>query len=129
MELKTYCIVVLYSIAVLYLSRHIVKCSPPGAVVECSNGVRECVVTNSYGAFPDRSTCKAAQALFPSTEDELLSYVAMAVKKQQNVRVVTRHSHSIPKLVCPQGESGLIISSSEVNHVVSVDESSMRMSL
>ncbi|GLJ37131.1 hypothetical protein SUGI_0752930 [Cryptomeria japonica] len=87
------------------------------------------VFTNSYGAFPDRSIHKAAQAVFPSTEEELLAFVANAVKKQQKIRVVTKHSHSIPKLVCLVGETGLVISSSDLNHVVSVYESYMRMSV
>ncbi|GLJ36512.1 hypothetical protein SUGI_0733470 [Cryptomeria japonica] len=72
---------------------------------------------------------KAAHAVFPFTEEELLASVANAVKKQQKIRVVTKHSHSIPKLVCPEGETGLIISSSDLNHVVSVEECYMRMSI
>ncbi|GLJ37128.1 hypothetical protein SUGI_0752880 [Cryptomeria japonica] len=73
--------------------------------------------------------CKATQAVFPSTEEELLASIANSVKKQQKIGAVTKHSHSIPKLVCPEGESGLIISCSDLNYVVSVDESSMRMSV
>ncbi|XP_057871635.2 L-gulonolactone oxidase 5 [Cryptomeria japonica] len=128
MELKT-CIVVIYSMIVVVFLSSRGKCSPPGPVVECSSGLTDCVVTNSYGAFSDRSICKAAQAVFPSTEEELLASVANAVKKQQKIRVVSKHSHSIPKLVCPEGDSGLIISSKDLNHVVSVDESSMRMTV
>nr|ABK24821.1 unknown [Picea sitchensis] len=43
------------------------------------------------------------------------------------MRVVTRYAHSIPKLVCPGGDSGLIISTRDLNYVVSVDKPSMRM--
>ncbi|GLJ21371.1 hypothetical protein SUGI_0393240 [Cryptomeria japonica] len=90
-------------------------------MVECSSGLTDRVVTNSYGAFLYESICKAAQAVFPSIEEELLASVANAVKKQQKIRLVTKHSHSIPKLECPEGESGLIISYTDLNHVVSVD--------
>ena len=43
------------------------------------------------------------------------------------MRVVTRYSHSIPKLVCPGGDSGLIISTRDLNRVMWVNESTMRM--
>ncbi|KAH9307281.1 hypothetical protein KI387_035192, partial [Taxus chinensis] len=105
------------------------KCSPPGPVVECSSGLTDCKVSNAYGVFPDRSTCRAAQAAFPSTEDELLKFVAIAVEKKQKMRVITKYGHSIPKLVCPGGDSGLVISTANLNHVVSVDKSSMRMTV
>ncbi|GLJ23823.1 hypothetical protein SUGI_0452080 [Cryptomeria japonica] len=105
-----------------------VRCSPPGSVVECSSASNNCTVQNGYGVFPDRTICKAAQVVFPSTEDELLASVAMAVVKKQKMRVVTRYSHSIPKLVCPGGDSGLVISTRDLDHVVSVDTSAMRMS-
>ncbi|GLJ23819.1 hypothetical protein SUGI_0452040 [Cryptomeria japonica] len=106
-----------------------VGCSPPGSVVECSSGLSNCTVTNGYGVFPDRTICKAAQVVYPSTEDELLRSVAMGVEKKQKMRVVTRYSHSIPKLVCPGGDFGLVISSRDLDHVVSVDTSAMRMSV
>ena len=56
-----------------------------------------------------------------------MASVAEAVQKNQKMRVVTRYSHSIPKLVCPAGEDGLIISTLDLYRVVSVDGSSMRM--
>eukprot|EP00253_Pinus_taeda_P001060 PITA_01060 len=104
-----------------------VKCSPPGPVVQCSHELKNCTVSNAYGSFPDRSICKAAEVVYPSTEDELLASVAVAVRKNQKMRVVTRYSHSIPKLVCPGGESGLIISTRDLDRVVSVDKPGMTM--
>jgi L-gulonolactone oxidase len=104
-----------------------VSCSRPGPVVICVNGSTNCTVSNAYGIFPDRSTCRAAEIVFPSTEDELLALVASATRKNQKMRVVTRYSHSIPKLVCPGGDSGLVISTRDLNRVIWVNESSMRM--
>eukprot|EP00253_Pinus_taeda_P005806 PITA_05806 len=111
----------------LFLLAGIANCSPPDPVVECSNGFTNCTVSNAYGVFPDRSICRAAQVVYPSTEDELLASVADAVQKNQKMRVVTRYAHSIPKLVCPDGDSGLIISTRDLNYVVSVDKPSLRM--
>ncbi|XP_057866834.2 probable L-gulonolactone oxidase 6 [Cryptomeria japonica] len=104
-----------------------VWCSPPAPPVKCDT--TGCTVSNAYGIFPDRWTCSAAAAIFPSSEEELLEAVATGSRKKQKMRVVTRWSHSIPKLVCPGGEEGLIISTQELKRVVSVDEESMRMSV
>ena len=120
---------ILFSCYVFFLLTRIVKSSPPGPVVKCSDGFTNCTVSNAYGAFPDRSTCRAAQVVYPSTEEQLVASVAEAVQKNQKMRVVTRYSHSIPKLVCPAGEAGLIISTLNLDRVVSVDERSMRMTL
>ncbi|KAH9307284.1 hypothetical protein KI387_035195, partial [Taxus chinensis] len=127
MELQKIYAVLIY-LGSIFLSRF-AKCSPPGPVVECSSGLTDCKVSNAYGAFPDRSTCRAAQVVFPSTEEELLKFVAIAVEKKQKMRVITKYAHSIPKLVCPGGDSGLVISTANLNHVVSVDKSSMRMTV
>eukprot|EP01018_Ginkgo_biloba_P019640 Gb_24046 [translate_table: standard] len=105
----------------------IVKCSPPGPVVNCSNGFYNCTVSNAFGAFADRSICNAAQVVYPSSEEEVLTSVAMAAQKKQKMRVVSTHSHSTTQLVCPGGDSGLIISTRDLNHIVAVDMSTMRM--
>uniref|UniRef100_A0A251SQZ2 L-gulonolactone oxidase n=3 Tax=Helianthus annuus TaxID=4232 RepID=A0A251SQZ2_HELAN len=41
------------------------------------------------------------------------------------MRVATRYSHSIPKLVCPDGEDGLIISTENLNRIVNIDKEKM----
>ncbi|XP_038708772.1 probable L-gulonolactone oxidase 6 [Tripterygium wilfordii] len=40
------------------------------------------------------------------------------------MKVATRYSHSIPKLVCPDGQDGLLISTKFLNRVLNVDVSS-----
>ncbi|GLJ38527.1 hypothetical protein SUGI_0785140 [Cryptomeria japonica] len=111
----------------LLINSNGVCCSPPAPPVKCDTA--GCTVSNAYGIFPDRSTCRAAAAVFPSSEEELLAAVAAGSRNKQKMRVVTRWSHSIPKLVCPGGEEGLIISTQELKRVVSVDEEFMRMSV
>lgn len=45
------------------------------------------------------------------------------------MRVATRYSHSIPKLVCPDGDEGLLISTNNLNKIVNVDKSSMTITV
>ncbi|KAF8102685.1 hypothetical protein N665_0197s0046 [Sinapis alba] len=95
--------------------------TPPDDPVKCDSGNTICKVTNSYGAFPDRSICEAAKVEYPRTEAELVSVVAAATRAGQKMRVVTRYSHSIPKLVCTDGKDGILLSTKFLNHVVRTD--------
>ncbi|KAL8098273.1 putative L-gulonolactone oxidase 6 [Apium graveolens] len=106
----------------------LVGSSPPEDPIRCtaSNNLSNCTITNAYGAFPDRSTCQAADVVYPTTE-ELVSIVALATKKKRKMKVATRFSHSIPKLVCPDGEQGLLISTKYLNHTLQINEASRTM--
>lgn len=107
----------------------LVVSSPPEDPIRCtaSNNLSNCTITNSYGAFPDRSTCQAADVAYPTTEEELVSIVALATKTKRKMKVATRFSHSIPKLVCADGEEGLLISTRYLNHTLQINESSGTM--
>ena len=96
-------------------------CSPPPDPVTCTDGTSNCTVTNTYGSFTDRTICRAAKVTYPRTEQELVAAVAAVASTKQKVRVATKHSHSIPKLACPGGDDGTIISTERLNRVVSVD--------
>ncbi|KAK7275430.1 hypothetical protein RIF29_16547 [Crotalaria pallida] len=104
---------------ILFLS--VVVSTSPEDPINCSSNKTTCTITNSYGIFPDRSTCQAAQALYPTTEQELVSMVAFASKNKRKVKVATRYSHSIPKLVCPEGQDGILISTKYLNKVLNID--------
>ncbi|XP_059305342.1 probable L-gulonolactone oxidase 6 [Lycium ferocissimum] len=107
-----------------------VKSSPPEDPIKCSSKTNlNCTITNSYGAFPDRTICKAAQAVFPTTEEEIISIVANATREKRKMKVATRFSHSIPKLVCPDGEDGLLISTKFLNKILRVDQENMTMTV
>ncbi|KAL2517821.1 L-gulonolactone oxidase 3 [Abeliophyllum distichum] len=91
---------------------------PPQNPVRCNqNG---CVFYNSYGVWGDRKDCKAPTVVYPTTEEELRLAVANANKNNVKVKVVTKFSHSIPKLACPMGNA-VLISTERYNSIINVD--------
>lgn len=109
------------SICVLVFSSVVVVSTPPEDPIKCSSQNTTCTITNSYGMFPDRTTCQASQVLYPTTEQELVSIVSSATRKNSKIKVATHYSHSIPKLVCPEGQKGLLISTKYLNKIVKID--------
>ncbi|VVB03540.1 unnamed protein product [Arabis nemorensis] len=97
---------------------HIAFSTPPEDPVKCVSTNADCTITNSYGAFPDRSTCRAANVAYPTTPAELVSIVATATRSGRKMRVTTRYSHSMPKLLCTDGRDGLLISTNFLNRTV-----------
>lgn len=104
-------------------------CSPPEDPIKCASKNTNCTITNSYGAFPDRSGCRASAVAYPTTEEELISVVAKAAMDRTKMKAVTRFSHSIPKLVCTDGEDGLLISTKYLNRTLNIDPSAMTISI
>ncbi|KAL1568984.1 putative L-gulonolactone oxidase 6 [Salvia divinorum] len=105
--------------------------TPPEDPIQCKGEIKNtnCTITNSYGAFPDRSTCRAAEAVYPTSEAELVAAVASAAAASRKIKVATRYSHSIPKLVCPDGDDGLLISTKYLNRTLNVDASAMTITV
>lgn len=66
---------------------------------------------------------------YPATEEELIAVVANATRKRLKMKVATRFSHSIPKLACPGGEDGLLISTKLLNRVLNTDVKAMTMTV
>ncbi|OAE28974.1 hypothetical protein AXG93_3036s1010 [Marchantia polymorpha subsp. ruderalis] len=85
--------------------------------VICANGNSSCTIFPAFGPWVDRKDCKAARVVYPTTEKELVAAVAEAVKAGQKLKVISKLSHSVPKLVCPDGDEGLLISTSEYNGI------------
>ncbi|XP_020157443.2 L-gulonolactone oxidase 2-like [Aegilops tauschii subsp. strangulata] len=104
-------------------------CSPPPDPVMCTHGTSNCTITNTYGSFTDRTICRAAKVTYPRTEQELVAAVAAVASTKQKVRVATKHSHSIPKLACPGGDDGTIISTAQLNRTVRVDAAKRLMTV
>lgn len=101
----------------------VLKTAPPWERIVCtdSNGTSSCTVTNSYGSFPDRTVCRAASAVYPRMQAELVAGVAAVAAAKRKVKVATRHSHSFTKLACPGGSDGTVISTRWLNRTVRVD--------
>jgi L-gulonolactone oxidase len=104
--------------------------SPPLSPVKCTKGgTNNCTLTNAYGMFPDRSTCRALRVVYPTSEQDLLKFVANATASKTKMKVTTRFSHSIPKLTCPGGSDGLIISTLNLDHVLNIDNATMQITI
>ncbi|XP_027095565.2 probable L-gulonolactone oxidase 6 [Coffea arabica] len=107
----------------------LVRSTPPEDHIRCSSGNTNCTITNSYATFPDRSICHAVDVVYPTTEEELISIVANATFLRRKMKVATSTSHSIPKLICPEGENGLIISTKDLNRTLNIDKSAMTITV
>ncbi|CAL5194943.1 unnamed protein product [Lathyrus oleraceus] len=106
--------------------------SPPADPIHCSdsNHNTNCTITNAIGMFPDRSICKASEVMYPTSEDELVSIVALASQRNRKMKVATRYSHSIPKLVCLDDDyDGVLISTKNLNRVLKIDVEAMTMTV
>ncbi|XP_065860050.1 L-gulonolactone oxidase 5-like [Euphorbia lathyris] len=115
--------------ACLFVLIHIANSSPPEDPIKCKSKNKDCIITNAYGNFSDRAICKAAKVEYPSTEEELIAVVAKATKQKTKMKVTTRHSHSTTKLVCPDGEDGLLISTNNLNRVIEIDVKSLTITV
>lgn len=115
----------------IFLLICVVNCIPPEDPIQCTGMVKtsNCTITNSYGAFPDRSICRAAKAVYPTSEADLISSVANATMAKRKMKVATRYSHSIPKLVCPDGDDGVLISTKYLNRTLNIDVSAMTITV
>ncbi|PWA79752.1 D-arabinono-1,4-lactone oxidase family protein [Artemisia annua] len=70
-----------------------------------------------------------AEVTYPSSEEELVSVVAHATHANRKMKVATRYSHSIPKLVCPDGDDRLIISTENLSRVIEIDQEKMLVTI
>uniref|UniRef100_A0A0D9W3U6 L-gulonolactone oxidase n=1 Tax=Leersia perrieri TaxID=77586 RepID=A0A0D9W3U6_9ORYZ len=119
-------------ILLLWLVSHLAVTHPPPGPIVCTttDGPKpQCTVTNTYGAFPDRTICHVGNVTYPRTEDELVAAVAAAVAARRKVKVVTRYSNSFPKLACPGEVDGTAISTRWLNRMVHVDVSRRLMTV
>ncbi|XP_019448857.1 PREDICTED: probable L-gulonolactone oxidase 6 isoform X2 [Lupinus angustifolius] len=112
---------------IFFFINRVVISAPPEDPIKCFSKNTNCTITNASGIFPDRSTCKVGKAMYPTTEEELISIVASATKNKIKMKVATRFSHSIPKLVCPDGQKGLLISTNNLNKILKIDKEAKTM--
>ncbi|KAA8525278.1 hypothetical protein F0562_007133 [Nyssa sinensis] len=97
---------------------------PPPSPVQCNE--TGCTLYNSYGVWGDRKDCHVPKVIYPTTEEELLLAVANANKNKLKVKVVTKFSHTIPKLACPtQSGNAILLSTEKYNSCVEVDAANL----
>ncbi|KAG9133866.1 hypothetical protein Leryth_017946 [Lithospermum erythrorhizon] len=101
----------------------------PDTPIHCTSGNTNCTITNAYATFPDRTTCHAAEATYPSNEQQLVSVVASATQRKRKMKVTTRYSHSIPKLVCLDGYDGVLINTNLLNKTLSINVTASTMTV
>ncbi|KAJ4835804.1 L-gulonolactone oxidase 3 [Turnera subulata] len=102
-----------------------VHAMPPQPPVQCNDS--GCILYNSYGAWNDRKDCHVTNVTYPSTEEELRLAVAHANQNRLKVKVVSRFSHTIPKLACPGSEhvNSLLISTANYGAGIEIDKANL----
>lgn len=58
---------------------------------------------------------------YPATEDEIRTIVAQASKNHQKIKVITKFSHTIPKLACPASQSTVFVSTERYSSGIEID--------
>ncbi|KAL8522044.1 hypothetical protein ACS0TY_012261 [Phlomoides rotata] len=103
----------------------LVRAMPPQSPIRCTES--GCTLYNSYGVWGDRKDCHVSTAVYPATEAELRSAVANASRNKIKVKVVSKFSHTIPKLACPSARNGstILISTERYNSSIVVDSVNM----
>ncbi|XP_022729242.1 L-gulonolactone oxidase 3-like isoform X1 [Durio zibethinus] len=99
-----------------------IQAIPPQAPVQCNGTI--CTLYNSYGAWGDRKDCHVKTVAYPTTEEELRLAVAHANRNKLRVKVVSKFSHTIPKLACPstqQSDDSLLISTAKYDSHIEID--------
>ncbi|KAK6249068.1 hypothetical protein QUC31_020633 [Theobroma cacao] len=98
-----------------------IRAIPPRDPVQCNGTV--CTLYNSYGAWGDRKDCHFKTVAYPTTEEELRLAVAYANKNKFKAKVVSKFSHTIPKLACPSSRSddSLLISTAKYDSNIEID--------
>ncbi|KMZ73842.1 UDP-N-acetylmuramate dehydrogenase [Zostera marina] len=106
-------------LSLMVLSITVTECNPVADSIKCSRRTNKCEITNIYGEFPDRTTCRAQEVVYPTSEAELVTAVTSGLRSKQKMKVATRYTNSIPKLSCTDGDDGLLISTKFLNRILS----------
>ncbi|KAL2940086.1 L-gulonolactone oxidase 3 [Bienertia sinuspersici] len=98
---------------------------PPPNPVQCNGTL--CTLYNGYGVWGDRRDCTSPSITYPTTEEQLRLAVANANQHNLKVKVVTRFSHTIPKLACPstQSDKTMLTSTERYNSGIEIDMKNM----
>ncbi|XLR28502.1 hypothetical protein HN51_041839 [Arachis hypogaea] len=106
---------------ILPLTIQTIEARIPESPLQCNQTF--CILHNSYGKWGDRKDCYALNATYPTTEQELHVAVSFAVEHNLKAKVVTKFSHTIPKLACPDQavQNSFVISTERYNRQIQID--------
>lgn len=106
-----------------------INCMPPASPVNCN--ATGCTLSNAYGVWGDRKDCSFPQIVYPKTEQDIVSAVASASKSKLKVKVVSKFSHTIPKLACPGTGLGnsMVISTENYNSAIEINSEKMSVTV
>ncbi|KAG8375572.1 hypothetical protein BUALT_Bualt10G0114500 [Buddleja alternifolia] len=127
--MKILCNTLITIMVIVLTSSTLIHAMPPPNPIQCTqNG---CTLYNSYGVWGDRKECHVTAAVYPSTEAELRSAVAAANKDNLKVKVVSKFSHTIPKLACPAARNRrtMLISTERYNSSIDVDVANLTVTV
>ncbi|GLJ25477.1 hypothetical protein SUGI_0487810 [Cryptomeria japonica] len=116
---------ILYFTPALSTNEKTRSCRPASSVQCRSHG---CEIFNYQGIWEDRSICKAASVARPTSEAQLVRAVAHAIYNSKKIKVVSRHAHSLSKLVCVESD-GFIISTENYDSVIEVNRKAMTITV
>ncbi|TQD69857.1 hypothetical protein C1H46_044609 [Malus baccata] len=107
-----------------------VQAMPPPPPIRCEASTG-CNLSNSYGIWGDRKDCHVPSAAHPQTEEDLRLAVAFASKNKVKIKVVSKFSHTIPKLACPDMSFGdaMLISTANVNSTIEIDAANLAVTV
>ncbi|XP_065851576.1 L-gulonolactone oxidase 3 [Euphorbia lathyris] len=103
-----------------------VNAIPPPPVVQCNTTF--CTLYNSYGVWNDRKPCDFLNVTYPKTEQDVRFAVAFANKHNLKLQVISRFSHTIPKLACPHSNS-FLISTLNYNSAIEIDKPNLAVTV
>ncbi|KAG5591990.1 hypothetical protein H5410_042504 [Solanum commersonii] len=113
------CLVLWISTATLFTTS---SAMPPPNPIKCNDINSNCQLSNSYSVWGDRQTCHAPNIVYPTTEEQLRQELANANKNNLKVKIVTKFSHTIPKLACPSNsKNSLFISTEKYDSTIDIN--------
>ncbi|KAM7275097.1 hypothetical protein ACFE04_016963 [Oxalis oulophora] len=95
---------------------------PPQDPIKCTQS--GCTLSNSYGIWNDRKDCHVNNVTYPKNEEDLRVAIAYANKNKLKIKLVSKFSHTIPKLACPENrnsQNSLLISTANYDSNILID--------
>jgi FAD-dependent oxidoreductase len=101
----------------------------PQSPIQCNQTI--CTLKNSYGTWNDRKNCYAINVTYPTTEEQLRLAVSYVVQNNLKAKIVTKFSHTIPTLSCPQQNknNAFFISTEKYDSEIQIDATNLAVTV